>query len=60
MPPGGGVRRRPRKRMYARVASDPLILASHFGPADAAERGAVALPRAPGPITPQRRLPSVL
>lgn len=58
-PPEGG-KRRGRRRMNARAASDLLILASRFGLADEAERGAVALSRDPGPITPERGLPTVL
>ena len=50
-PPGGGIRRGRRRRMNARAASDLFILASRFGLADEAERGAVSLSRDPGPIT---------
>lgn len=59
-PPGGGVPRRPRRRMSARAASDLFILASRFGLAGEAERGAVSLSRDPGPVTPERGLPSML
>ena len=58
--PGGGVRSGPRRRMNARAAGDLFILASRFGLADEAERAAVSLSRDPGPITPERGLPSVL
>lgn len=57
-PPGGTGGR--RRRMSARAASDLFILASRFGLADEAERGAVSLTRDPGPVTPERGLPSVL